>query len=85
MPMTALSLMISSSRLAKTWNITEVDAKGFYGWLYGPAELFNVFFYHDSGGLPGTNCYTAIGQSYANNSGVFEIPLSSPAVLGPGT
>jgi len=67
------------------WNITQVDARGYYSWLHGPAESFNIFIYKDSGSLPGANVYTAIGQSYANNSGVFKIILGSPAVLGAGT
>ena len=69
----------------QTWNITEVDAQGVYFNGPGPAASFNVFFYQNSGGLPGTQVYTATGQSYVNSSGVFQVTLGSPAVLGPGT
>jgi hypothetical protein len=69
----------------QTWNITEVDAQGVYFASGGPAVSFNVFFYQDSGGLPGTNVYTATSQSYVNNSGVFQISLTAPAVLSSGT
>ena len=36
----------------QTWTITEVDVMGEYSG--GPAASFNVYFYQDSGGLPGT-------------------------------
>ena len=68
----------------QTWNITEVDAQG--GYSAGSALSFNVFFYQDTGGVPATNpFYAAIGQSYVNNSGVFLITLTLPAVLTSGT
>ena len=69
----------------QTWNITEVDVPGAYFNGGGPAESFNVFFYADSGGLPGTQIYSATGQSYVNNLGVFQVTLEVPAALGPGT
>jgi VCBS repeat protein len=69
----------------QTWNITEVDAQGVYASSGGPAVSFNVFFYQNNGGLPGTSVYTATGQSYVNNSGVFQITLNTPAVLTSGT
>src|SRR5204862_6914963 len=67
----------------RTWTITEVHAQGSYP-TTGPAENFNVAFYRDSGGLPGTAVYSAAGQSYVNNSGVFQISLNAPAVLSSG-
>ena len=69
----------------QTWNITEVDAQGVYFNGPGPAASFNVFFYQNSGGLPGTQVYSATGQSYVNSAGVFQVTLAAPAVLGPGT
>src|SRR6266481_2760379 len=69
----------------QTWNITEVDAQGVYFNGAGPAASFHVFIYQNSGGLPGTNVYTAMGQPYVNNAGVFQITLTVPAVLAPGT
>src|SRR5207237_4218188 len=69
----------------QTWNITEVDAQGVYFNGPGPAASFHVFIYQDSGGLPGTNVYTAMAQPYVNNAGVFQITLTVPAVLASGT
>src|SRR5205807_9749665 len=69
----------------QTWNITEVDAQGVYFNGPGPAASFHVFFYQNSGGLPGTNVYTAMAQPYVNAAGVFQITLTVPAVLAPGT
>ena len=69
----------------QTWNITEVDAQGLYFNGPGPAASFNVFFYQNSGTLPGTNVYTATGQSYVNAAGVFQVTLTAPAVLTAGT
>src|SRR2546423_14183671 len=67
----------------RTWTITEVHAQGTYP-TTGPAENFNVAFYRDNGGLPGTAIYSAAGQSYVNNSGIFQISLNAPAVLSSG-
>src|SRR5437588_138546 len=69
----------------QTWNITEVDAQGVYFNGPGPAASFHVFIYQNSGGLPGTNVYTAMAQPYVNNAGVFQITLTAPAVLASGT
>src|SRR5439155_14481721 len=69
----------------QTWNITEVDAQGLYFNGAGPADNFNVRFYQNSGTLPGTLVYTATGQSYVNNAGVFQVTLTVPAVLTAGT
>jgi len=69
----------------QTWTITEVDAQGVYFNGPGPAASFNVFFYQNSGSLPGANVYTATAQPYVNNAGVFQVTLTVPAVLAPGT
>jgi hypothetical protein len=66
------------------WTITEVDAAGVYGIGPGPADNFNVFFYQNSGTLPGSQVYSATAQSYVNNAGTFQVTLAIPAVLGPG-
>src|SRR6266540_1846667 len=42
----------------QTWNITEVDVAGEYS-TGGPADSFHVFFYADSGTLPGAVTLTA--------------------------
>src|SRR3954470_359442 len=69
----------------RTWTITEVDAQGEYRGQNGPAQSFNVAFYQDSGGLPGTLVYSATAQSYYKNAGVFQVTLRAPAVLTSGT
>src|SRR4029077_12391338 len=69
----------------QTWNIMEVDAQGVYFNGPGPAASFNVFIYQNSGGLPGTQVYSATGQTFVNSSGVFQVTLAVPAVLTAGT
>src|SRR6476619_6610652 len=69
----------------QTWNITEVDAQGVYFNGPGPAAFFHVFMYANAGGLPGAQIYSATGQSYVNSAGVFQVTLTVPAVLSPGT
>ena len=66
------------------WNVSEVDVQGLYSGS-GPAIAFHVFFYQDSGGLPGTRVYAAMNQPYTGGPPDFVINLSSPAVLAPGT
>ena len=70
----------------ETWNIEGVDVQGSYS-TGGPAAAFHVFIYSDAAGLPGTNVYTALDQSYSDGgSGTdFVITLTSPAVLTEGT
>lgn len=68
----------------QTWTVNEVDVQGMYFNGPGPAASFNVFFYQDSGTLPGTLVYTATGLSYSGNPN-FVIPLTTPAVLASGT
>jgi hypothetical protein len=69
----------------ETWNVESVDADGVYFNGPGPATDFNVFFYTDSGGLPGTQVYSALAQSYAQVGTTFTITLVTPAVLTEGT
>jgi hypothetical protein len=68
----------------ESWQITEVDAQGVYFNGPGPANNFNVFFYQDSGGLPGPNVYTRTAQPYVNSGGLFEVALTVPVTLTPG-
>jgi hypothetical protein len=70
----------------QTWNVSEVDVQGGYFAFPGPAVAFHVFIYQDSGGLPGTQVYSAMNQPYTTANGLdFVVNLSSPAVLSPGT
>jgi hypothetical protein len=57
----------------QSWRVTEVYAQGVYFNGSGPANNFNVFFYQDSGGLPGTLVYTRTAQPYVDSAGVFEV------------
>ncbi len=68
----------------QTWQVTEVHAQGAYFNGSGPANNFNVFFYQDNGGLPGTNVHTRTAQSYVDSGGVFEVFLTVPVTLAPG-
>jgi hypothetical protein len=68
----------------QSWQITEVYAQGVYFNGPGPANNFNVFFYQDSGGLPGPSVYTRIAQPYVDSGGVFEVTLTVPVTLTSG-
>jgi hypothetical protein len=65
------------------WSIDQVVVSGQYS-TTGPALGFNVYFYTNSGVLPGTQVYSAASQPYVDNAGVFTITLGTPAVLTPG-
>ena len=67
------------------WNIDTVDVEGLYYNGGGPAASFNVRFYQDSGGLPGTMVAEKTAQSYVLNGDDFTISLDSPVSLGEGT
>jgi hypothetical protein len=69
----------------QSWQVTEVYVQGAYFNGTGPANNFNVFFYQDSGGLPGTLVYTRIAQPYVDSGGVFEVTLTAPVRLTSGT
>jgi hypothetical protein len=68
----------------ESWQVTEVHAQGVYFNGSGPANNFNVFFYQDSGGLPGPNVSTRTAQPYVDSGGVFEVFLTVPVTLAPG-
>lgn len=65
------------------WSIDQVVVSGQYS-TTGPALGFNVYFYTNSGVLPGTQVYSAASQSYVQSADVFTITLATPAVLTPG-
>src|SRR5437588_3285995 len=69
----------------ETWNVDSIDADGVYFNGSGPSTDFNVFFYADNAGLPGTQVYSATGQSYAQVGTTFTVTLTTPAVLTEGT
>jgi len=68
----------------QTWNVQSIDADGVYLGP-GPANSFNVFFYADNGGLPGTQVYSAMNQSFSVAGSTFSVSLPSVAVLTQGT
>jgi len=67
------------------WTITEVYVPGAYFNGTGPAPAVNVFFYGNSGTLPGTQVYSALGLVPTDAGGTFTIALTTPAVLASGT
>ena len=63
------------------WTVRSVDAEGRYFNGSGPAFSFNVFFYADSGTLPGVPIYSATNQPFTQAGGTFTVNLTTPAVL----
>ena len=69
---------------APGWSINQVVVAGTYS-VAGPATGFNVYFYTNSGGIPGTLVYTGLSQAYTfDGASIFTITLATPAVLTPG-
>src|SRR5438874_1584997 len=68
----------------QTWNVQSIDADGVYFNGSGPANSFNVFIYVDSGGLPGTQVYSTLNQTWTQVGTTFTVNLSPAAVLAPG-
>jgi hypothetical protein len=69
----------------QTWTVQSIDADGTYFNGLGPANSFNVFVYTDCGGLPGTQVYSTLNQTWTQVGTTFTVNLSPAAVLGPGT
>jgi hypothetical protein len=65
--------------------VESIDVDGVYFNGTGPADSFNIHFYTDSAGLPGTLIYEALAQSYTQVGSTFSITLALPAVLTAGT
>jgi hypothetical protein len=68
----------------QSWQVTEVYAQGVYFNGSGPANNFNVFFFEDDGGLPGTLVSGRTAQPYVESGGVFEVTLTAPVTLTSG-
>lgn len=68
----------------ETWSIDGVDVLGAYFNGSGPADSFNVYFYTDASGLPGTLVDSRMAQPYTNDASAI-ITLDSPVVLTEGT
>jgi len=69
---------------APGWSVDQVVVSGQYS-IAGPAAGFNVYFYSNSGSLPGALVYSGASQPFVQASDVFTITLGTPAVLAPGT
>jgi len=69
---------------APGWSIDQVVVSGQYS-VAGPAAGFNIFFYSNNAGLPGTQVYSALSQPFTfNGVDVFTVNLTTPVVLTPG-
>jgi hypothetical protein len=67
------------------WAIDQIVVYGSYS-TGGPAAGFNVYFYANSAGTPGTQVYAGASQPYTfNGVDMFTVNLTVPAVLTPGT
>src|SRR5215831_7348264 len=69
----------------QTWNVQSIDADGTYAFGPGPAIDWNVFIYTDSGGLPGTQIFSATQQPVVVVGTTFTVNLPVAAVLSAGT
>jgi len=69
----------------QTWNVQSIDADGTYAFGPGPAIDWNVFIYTDSGGLPGTQIFSATHQPVVVVGTTFTVNLPVAAVLSAGT
>ena len=69
----------------QTWNVQSIDADGTYAFGPGPAIDWNVFIYTDSGGLPGTQVFSATQQPVVVVGTTFTVNLPVAAVLSAGT
>ena len=69
----------------ETWNVDSIDADGVYFNGSGPATDWNVFIYTDSGGLPGTQIFSATNIPITQVGTTFTANLAPAAVLSAGT
>src|SRR5207237_8752350 len=69
----------------QTWNVQSIDADGVYFNGPGPATDWNVFIYTDSGGLPGTQIFSATNIPITQIGTTFTANLTPAAVLTEGT
>ena len=71
----------------QTWTVQRIVADGLYFNGSGPADSFNVTFYANTGGFPGTAVAggTLTGATYTNTTTQFTINLPSSVVLPAGT
>jgi len=68
----------------ETWSIESIDVPGAYFNGVGPANSFNVWFYNDAAGLPGTEAASALNASYTDPGGLGAVTvMMSPAIVLP--
>jgi len=65
--------------------VQSIDADGTYAFGPGPATDWNVVIYTDSGGLPGTQIFSATNQPVVVVGTTFTVNLPVAAVLSAGT
>ena len=69
----------------QTWTIQTIEVLGSYSGT-GPTPFVNVYFYANSGALPGSQVYSAMGVAPTLDvGGDLTVNLPAPAVLGSGT
>ena len=73
----------------QTWSVQSIDADGVYfncpnNNCVGATD-WNVFFYTDNAGFPGTQIYSATHQPAVHSGNTFTVNLPTPAVLTVGT
>ena len=71
----------------ETWSIESIDVPGAYFNGVGPANSFNVWFYNDASGLPGTEVASVMNASFTDPGGLGSVTIDfSPAIdLSEGT
>src|SRR5215475_3194243 len=71
----------------ETWNVESIDSDGIPFNCSGSCvpDNFNVFFYTDSAGLPGTQVYSGTAEPFVISGSTYTINLTVPAVLTEGT
>jgi hypothetical protein len=66
----------------ETWSIESIDVLGVYFNGTGPATSFNVYFYNDAAGLPGTEVASALNAAYTDPGGTGSVSVAfSPAIV----
>jgi|GEM_PF-4774682 len=70
-----------------SWSVSRIIVGGLYYNGTGPAPLVNVYFYNNSGSLPGTLVASALNNAIAAGAGTgnFTIDLALPVSLTAGT
>jgi len=68
----------------QTWNVQSIDADGMYFSGSGPATDWNVLFFADNAGLPGSVIYIQVHQPASQSGSTFSVNLPVPAILNAG-